>query len=127
MKTAGRILERIAPALVSTEIINHMNSSSSSTTPPIAIHSVGRSLSESIAGLDAAISDGIIPMPPDISEEKLSHPEYIGFNSARITIFLPSINNNIARFIHTNVTIFTPELIRCLYYFFIFEKINIHT
>jgi hypothetical protein len=37
-------------------------------------------------------------MPPDISEEKLSHPEYIGFNSIRITIFLPSINNNIARF-----------------------------
>jgi hypothetical protein len=114
MKTAGRILESIAPALLSTEVINHMNSNSSSTTPPIA-------------DLEAAISDGIIPMPPDISEEKVSHPEYIGFNSARITIFLPSINNNIARFIHTNVTIFTPELIRCLYYFFIFEKINIHT
>jgi hypothetical protein len=36
----------------------------------MAIHFVGRSLSGGIAGLAAAILDGTLPMPPDISEEK---------------------------------------------------------
>ena len=69
-KTAGHVLERLAPTLLSIGVLNHTNSSSSPTTPPMAIHFVGRSLSGGIAGLAAAILDGTLPMPPDILEEK---------------------------------------------------------
>lgn len=69
-KTAGHVLKRLAPTLLSLGVLNNTNSSSPSTKPPMAIHFVGRSLSGGIAGLAAAILDGTLPMPPEEKHQK---------------------------------------------------------
>lgn len=68
-RTAGHALEKLAPTLFSPDFITGTNSTTSSSLP-VAIHFVGRSLSGGVAGLAAAILDGTLPMPSDIIDKQ---------------------------------------------------------
>jgi len=67
-KTAGRVLEKLAPSLLS-----HGAIETNSTAPPVALHFLGRSLSGGVAGLAAAILDGLLPMPNKNHLEQRRH------------------------------------------------------